>query len=76
VYIISSDAKSTYTSVYYSYIARWLHPDRFEDIDPIEIHREWFKKFLDIEYRGVYAYPLPWTFRGFLEKREPNRLLK
>ena len=58
VYIISSDAKSTHASVYYSYIARWLHPDRFEDIDPIEIHREWFEEFLDIEYRGVYAYPL------------------
>ena len=58
VYILSSDAKSTHASVYYSYIARWLHPDRFEDIDPIEIHREWFEEFLDIEYRGVYAYPL------------------
>ena len=58
VYIINSDAKSTHASVYYSYIARWLHPDRFEDIDPIEVHREWFEEFLDIEYRGVYAYPL------------------
>ena len=57
VYIISCDARSTHTSIFSSYIAKWLHPELFEDIDPVDIHREWFQKFFGIEYKGVYAYP-------------------
>ena len=57
VYIVSCDTKSTHSSVYYSYIAKWLHPDLFQDIDPVESHSEWFERFLGIEYKGVYAYP-------------------
>ncbi|HID93571.1 MAG TPA: ABC transporter substrate-binding protein [bacterium (Candidatus Stahlbacteria)] len=61
VYIISTDAKSIHGSVYYSYIAKWLHPNLFEDINPIEIHRDWMETFLGIEYTGVYGYPTNWT---------------
>ena len=58
VYLISQDTKSTHSSVYTSYIAKWLHPELFEDIDPMAIHEEWFERFLGIEYQGVYAYPI------------------
>ena len=58
VYLISTDTKSTHSCVYCSYIARWLHPELFEDLDPEAIHAEWLEKFLGIEYNGVYAYPL------------------
>ena len=57
VYFISTDAKSTHPSVYQSYLAKWFHPEVFEDIDPVAIHREWMETFLGIEYEGVYAYP-------------------
>ena len=57
VYVISGDAKSTHPSVYRSYLAKWFHPDLFEDVDPVAIHREWLERFLGIEYKGVYAYP-------------------
>ena len=57
VYLISFSAKSTHSSVWYSYVAKWLHPELFEDIDPVAIHREWMEKFLGVEYKGVYAYP-------------------
>ena len=57
VYFISTDAKSTHPSVYQSYMAKWFHPELFEDIDPVAIHREWMETFLGIEYEGVYAYP-------------------
>jgi iron complex transport system substrate-binding protein len=59
VYLLSCDAASTHSSVYYSYIAKMLHPELFQDIDPVEIHRDWFETFLGIEYKGVYTYPLP-----------------
>ena len=57
VYIISYDTKSTHPSVYHSYVAKWFHPDLFEDVDPVAIHREWIERFLGVEYEGVYAYP-------------------
>jgi iron complex transport system substrate-binding protein len=59
VYIITSATSSTHPSVYHSYFAKWLHPDLFHDIDPVDIHRAWIRTFLGIEYKGVYAYPLP-----------------
>ena len=57
VYFIATDAESVHPSVIHSYLAKWFHPDLFEDIDPVAIHREWLERFLGIEYKGVYAYP-------------------
>ena len=57
VYLISGRTGSTHSCVRNSYIAKWFHPELFEDIDPVEIHREWMEGFLGIEYKGVYAYP-------------------
>ena len=60
VYLLSSGTKSTHPSIYHSYMAKWFHPELFEDIDPVAIHREWMERFLGIEYKGVYAYlPYP-----------------
>lgn len=58
VYIISSDASSIHPSIFNSYVAKWLHPELFEDMDPVAVHEEWLQKFLGIDYKGVYAYPL------------------
>jgi iron complex transport system substrate-binding protein len=41
------------------YFAKWLHPELFKDIDPESIHREYWKKFLDIDLNGVWVYPPP-----------------
>ncbi len=61
VYIICTHAASIHPCIFDSYIAKWLHPDRFKDLDPIEIHADWLDEFLGIPYKGVYAYPTPWT---------------
>ncbi len=41
--------------------AKWLYPDRFEDLDPDEIHEEFLTEFMRIEYNldewGVFVYP-------------------
>lgn len=58
VYIITSDAASIHPSIFQAYIAKWLHPDLFKDMDPVAIHQEWLQKFLGIPYKGVYAFPL------------------
>lgn len=41
------------------YFAKCMHPDLFEDIDPEEIHKEYLKKFHNLELSGTWAYPLP-----------------
>ncbi len=39
------------------YLAKWFYPDRFEDLDPEAVHKEYFEKWLGIPYQGVWAYP-------------------
>jgi len=39
------------------YLAKWFHPDLFEDIDPESVHRELLQRFLGLELDGVYVYP-------------------
>ncbi len=39
------------------YLAKWFHPDLFEDIDPEAVHRELVQKFYGLELEGVYVYP-------------------
>jgi iron complex transport system substrate-binding protein len=39
------------------YLAKWFHPDLFEDIDPEDVHRELLDKFFDQELEEVYVYP-------------------
>jgi iron complex transport system substrate-binding protein len=39
------------------YMAKWFHPELFEDLDPEEIHKEYLERFEGIPYQGVYVYP-------------------
>jgi len=42
-------------------VAKWLYPDRFEDLNSDEIHEEFLTEFMRIEYNlnecGVFVYP-------------------
>jgi iron complex transport system substrate-binding protein len=47
-----------------AYMAKWFHPDLFEDIDPQSIHQEYLDRFhkdlnFDVYEHGVFAYPEP-----------------
>ncbi|WP_400163515.1 ABC transporter substrate-binding protein [Brevibacillus sp. TJ4] len=37
-------------------LAKWLYPDRFEDIDPEMYAREYFEKWLGVPYQGIWYY--------------------
>jgi iron complex transport system substrate-binding protein len=40
------------------YYARWLHPNRFQDIDPRAVHEELLKNYFDMDIEGIYqVYP-------------------
>ncbi|WP_419657437.1 ABC transporter substrate-binding protein [Desulfosarcina variabilis] len=57
VYVIDTGAKATHPSVYCAYLAKWLHPEVFKDVDPTVVYRQWMETFLGIPFKGVYAYP-------------------
>ncbi len=42
------------------YLAKAVYPDLMKDIDPDEIQKEYFEKWLGIPYRGIWFYPEPW----------------
>ncbi len=43
------------------YLAKWLHPDLFEDLDPQAIHQEYLTRFQGLDYdlgeQGVFVFP-------------------
>ncbi len=39
------------------YLAKWLHPQRFEDVDPDVVHRELIDKFYVLSWRGLTPFP-------------------
>ena len=45
------------------YLAKWFHPDLFEDLDPKAIHQEYLTRFqgvdIDLDEKGVFVYPEP-----------------
>lgn len=56
VYVISNEiATSTRSVVGVCYVAKWLYPDLFKDLNPEEIHKEMLKKFHGLEYKGTWV---------------------
>lgn len=39
------------------YMAKIFYPERFKDLDPERVHREFYEKWLNMDYRGVHVYP-------------------
>lgn len=39
------------------YLAKWLYPEQFQDLDPEAVHEEYFEEWLGVPYQGVWAYP-------------------
>jgi iron complex transport system substrate-binding protein len=60
VYVIDYMLLGTRADIGILYLAKIAHPDRFKDIDPVEIHKEYFEKWLRVEYQGIFLYPCPW----------------
>ena len=46
-----------------AYMAKWFHPELFEDLDPKAIHQEYLTRFqgldIDLDTQGVFVYPEP-----------------
>ncbi len=46
------------------YLAKVAYPEVFEDINPDQIHKEYFETWLGVPYRGIWFYPRPWLGEG------------
>ncbi|NPV30466.1 MAG: ABC transporter substrate-binding protein [Firmicutes bacterium] len=58
VYIVSSDIWTGPRAVVgIAYMAKWIHPGLFRDLDPAAIHKEILKKFHGVEPKGAWVYP-------------------
>ncbi len=42
------------------YLAKVAYPNLMKGIDPDEIQKEYFEKWLGVPYRGIWFYPEPW----------------
>ena len=64
VYILSNDILGEarhFVSI--AYMAKWFHPELFEDLDPKAIHQEYLTRFQELDYdlkeHGTFVYPEP-----------------
>ncbi len=58
VYLVSSELNSgPRLPIGLLYKAKWCHPQRFQDVDPEEVHRQWLRRWHNQELRGIYVYP-------------------
>ncbi|OPY54598.1 MAG: Cobalamin-binding protein precursor [Methanosaeta sp. PtaU1.Bin112] len=62
VYVVAWQLQlGTHTIVPTAYLAKWLHPDLFKDLDPQAIHQEYLTRFqhldFDLDKHGVFVYP-------------------
>jgi len=59
VYLISSSiAVGPQSVVGLCYLAKWLYPELFRDVNPEAVHKEMLKKFYNEELKGIWVYPL------------------
>ncbi|PVX24431.1 MAG: hypothetical protein CW691_07625 [Candidatus Bathyarchaeum sp.] len=57
VYIIKNTALVARRPIGLLYLAKWFHPDLFDDIDPAAIHEDYVKTFFGNDPSGVFVYP-------------------
>lgn len=41
------------------FLAKWFYPQRFQDVKPEQILKEYFEKWLEVPFKGKWAYPEP-----------------
>ena len=51
-------ARTLYDFAFLQYIAKVLHPDAFQDVDPVANHKKFYDEWLPIEANGTFAVKL------------------
>lgn len=66
VYLLDDSMDATQRNIIgIVYLAKWLYPEEFSDLDPEAVHQEYVSRFMEADYNltesGVFAYPSPDT---------------
>ncbi|MHC1574901.1 MAG: ABC transporter substrate-binding protein [Candidatus Methanogasteraceae archaeon] len=61
VYLVEYMLPGTRGDIGVLYFARMAHPDKFEDIDPVEMDKEYFEDWLRVDYQGIFFHPPTWN---------------
>ena len=62
VYMLADDFFGTPRQIIgFAYLAKWMHPELFKDLNPAVLHQQYFDKFLRVEAdvinSGLFVYP-------------------
>ena len=61
VYLVEYMLPGTRGDVGVLYFAKMAHPYKFEDMNPEDIHKEYFEDWLRVDYQGIFFYPPTWN---------------
>ncbi len=60
VHLLYGDLTEDSWFISLAYMAKWLHPELFEDIDPVEMQQEYITRFqrldFDVKTQGLFTY--------------------
>ena len=61
VYVLASICADVRPWIGAVYMGKVAYPERFEGIDPDEVSREYFERWLRVPYQGIHFWPRPWV---------------
>jgi len=61
VYVMNAKLCGSMHMVGALYLARVAYPRLFKDIDPREVHREFFERWMGLPYQGIWFFPTPYN---------------
>lgn len=59
VYVMNAKLCGSMHMVGALYLAKSAYPRLLKDVDPREVHREFFERWMGIPYRGIWFFPTP-----------------
>ena len=55
VYVIRGYGSCPYVNA--QFLAKWIYPERFKDVEPEKALKEYFEKWLGVPFNGCWVYP-------------------
>ncbi|MCD6574654.1 ABC transporter substrate-binding protein [Candidatus Aerophobetes bacterium] len=59
VYVMNTKLRGSMYLIGILYLAKAAYPEIFRDIDPKGVLREFFEKWMNVKYQGIWFYPEP-----------------
>lgn len=60
VYLMNTKLRGSMHLIGVLYLAKAAYPERFKDLEPEKVHKEFFERWMGVSYQGTWFYPQPW----------------